>query len=481
MSTPIKSVPVHLKATSGPRWLGRITAVVLIGCLYTALHRLLDIAPKLKLPSGFPIRIPVPVALQHNWGAYRPWFVVAAYRPPPVDCSIVQVNILQRHGARFPTKGAQAGMLTALNKLQSTQTYSHPTLSFLKGYVYDLGTDDLVYFGAEQAKYTGKETFSRYPKLVSQDNLPFVRASGSRRVIDSATNWTLGFAQASEYLYQPKLNVILDESKNCTLDNKQCLNAGDADFAVDEWISRYAYPIAQRLNALAPGSNLTAADIYGLMLICPFESIAHISHSPFCSLFSLDEFASFEYASDLDKYYGTGYGQPLGRVQGVGYINELLARLSGTAVRDHTQTNSTLDGDRRTFPLDRNIYVDFSHDNEMIAIYAALGLFPQYEVLDPAKRDEGRTWIASRMVPFGARMTVEKLVCDVVEKGQVEFVRIFVNDEIQPLGFCGADEEDRMCELGAFVESQAYARHDGEGDWEACFDEKPELAGAVLW
>lgn len=43
-----------------------------------------------------------------------------------------------------------------------------------------------------RAKFTGKETFLRYPDLVSEDNLPFVRASGSTRVIDSATNWTQG-------------------------------------------------------------------------------------------------------------------------------------------------------------------------------------------------------------------------------------------------------------------------------------------------
>ena len=69
------------------------------------------------------------------------------------------------------------------------------------------------------------------------------------------------------------------------------------------------------------------------------------------------------------------YGNPLGRVQGVGYVNELLARLTQTPVRDHTQTNRTLDGAPATFPLNRTLYADFSHDNQMAAIYAALGLF----------------------------------------------------------------------------------------------------------
>ncbi|KAF8629279.1 hypothetical protein AX15_003537 [Amanita polypyramis BW_CC] len=431
-----------------------------------------------RIPKEFPFKIPVPLELQRNWGAYTPWFSVADYRPAPEYCDITQVNILQRHGARYPTKGAHRGIVTALNKLTSSRPYTHPLLLFLKDYEYDLGVDELVHFGVEQAKFTGKETFNRYQHLVSKDNIPFVRAASKQRVVDSATNWTVGFAEASNHLYEPKLDVILDESKNCTLDNNQCPNAGDSDFAVDEWISRYAYPIAQRLNAIAPTANLTPADIYGLMDICPFESVAKITYSPFCSLFSLEEFKYFEYAFDLDKYYGTGYGQPLGRVQGVGWVNELLARLTGREVEDHTQTNRTLDGDPKTFPLDRKIYADFSHDNEMIAIYAAIGLFPQYTALDPSHLDTNpnRTWVASKLVPFGARMVVEKLGCDVEGvEGKKEFVRIFVNDAIQPLEFCGGDYVDRMCELREFVKSQSYARHDGEGDWEACFDSVPQV------
>lgn len=73
--------------------------------------------------------------------------------------------------------------------------------------------------------------------------------------------------------------------------------------------------------------------------------------------------AEWIYLQDLEKYYNTGYGNPLGPVQGVGYIAELLARLTSRQVEDCTQTNSTLDGDEATFPHSKGIYVDFSHDN----------------------------------------------------------------------------------------------------------------------
>jgi hypothetical protein len=66
-------------------------------------------------------------------------------------------------------------------------------------------------------------------------------------------------------------------------------------------------------------------------------------------------------------------------------------------------------------------------------------------------------------------MVVEKLECGTerlpLPKGV--FVRILVNDAVQPLEFCGGIAG--LCELHAFVASQGYARHDGDGDFDKCF------------
>ncbi|KZT29534.1 phosphoglycerate mutase-like protein [Neolentinus lepideus HHB14362 ss-1] len=400
------------------------------------------------------------------WAQYSPWYPVEEYVPPPEGCVVTQANILQRHGARFPTSGAAKRIVSALVKLQSARTYTDPSLDFLKTFNYDLGTDDLVAFGAAQSFEAGTTSYERYAALVSESGLPFVRASSSTRVVMSAKNWTAGFAKASGNVYTPKLSLILDESLNDTLDDAMCSNAGSSDAQTNEWLSIFAANITARLNAAAPGANLTDVDTYNLMSLCPFETVAKERVSQFCGLFSDQEFAGFEYSGDLDKYYGTGYGQELGPVQGVGYINELLARLTGQPVQDHTQTNSTLDSDPTTFPLNRTIYADFSHDNEMIPIYSAMGLFKQPAPLDPANPDPNRTWFATRLVPFSARMVTEKVECG--GRG-AEYVRVLVNDEVQPLEFCGGDGSG-LCGLDAFVESQAYARSDGAGDWDKCFD-----------
>ena len=78
-----------------------------------------------------------------------------------------------------------------------------------------------------------------------------------------------------------------------------------------------------------------------------------------------------EYHDDLRKDDKTGqvhcflsrllpnlhkHGDSLSPVQGVEYVNELLARLTGRPVRDKTQTNRIL--------IHSHFYADFYHDNQ---------------------------------------------------------------------------------------------------------------------
>ncbi|KAJ7047220.1 phytase [Mycena alexandri] len=406
-----------------------------------------------------------------SWGAYSPFFPVEQYVPPPGGCEITQVNILQRHGARFPTSGASINIISAVRKLQSVNEYTHPAMEFLPSFVYTLGTNDLVPSGALQSFEAGSTVFERYPHLVNQ--LPFVRASSGLRVVNSANNWTAGFSTASHHKYNPSLSVILSEEGNDTLENHMCPNAGTSALQTSEWLGIYAPTITARLNAWAPGADLNDRETSALISLCAFHTAASAANatfatlSPFCALFTHSDFAAFDYGADIDKYYYTGYGATLGRVQGVGYVNELLARLTGMPVQDHTQTNTTLDADPATFPLNCTIYADFSHDNTMVAIFSALGLFQQPRPLSTSGPDASRTWHTHEMVPFGGRMVVEKLGC-----GGVEHVRIMVNDAVQSLGFCASNPSNLgvgLYTLSAFVESQSYARSNGGGEWEQCF------------
>jgi hypothetical protein len=409
----------------------------------------------------------LPKEVQQAWAAHSPYFAAAEYKPPPEHCEIIQVNLLQRHGARFPTASSSEKMKKPLEQLMNAISYSDKTYEFLTEFEWDLGEAHLIPLGAKEAFVSGSEHYLRYKHLITSDQLPFVRASGGERVIDSAANWTAGFASASGEIYFPVISVIISEEMgaNNTLEDSMCPNAESIQEPGNTWRDIFTPAIADRINEAVPGAEFDNDDVAKFMPLCAYETLFHGTASPFCGLFTPEEWQAREYLDDVQKYYKTGHGNPLGPVQGVGYVNELLARLTGSPVEDQTQTNSTLDSSPITFPLDRNFYTDFSHDNQMVAIYSAIGLFhqepPSSERLDPA-----RVWRISRMTPFSGRLITEKLRC----RDDVEYVRMLVNDAVQPLAFCGASEEG-LCEMSAFVESQAYARSNGNGDWDKCFSE----------
>lgn len=70
------------------------------------------------------------------------------------------------------------------------------------------------------------------------------------------------------------------------------------------------------------------------------------------------------FSLDLDFWYGNGPGNPAAAAQGLGYAQELLARLTQTPLTNFTATpvNQTLDASNVTFPLSQPIFVDATHD-----------------------------------------------------------------------------------------------------------------------
>jgi hypothetical protein len=225
------------------------------------------------------------------------------------------------------------------------------------------------------------------------------------------------------------------------------------------------------LNAALPGANLSSSDTINMMDLCPFNTIASPTGqiSPFCALFSLAEWQQYDYYETLGKYYGYGAGNPLGPTQGVGFTNELLARLTNSPVKDHTSTNSTLDSNPATFPLGPwvKLYADFSHDNDMTGMFYAMGLFnstPTLSLTSAMNVSMTNGYSAAWTVPFASRAYFEKMQCP----GEIEeLVRVLINERVIPLdNVCGGDALGR-CALSKFVGAMSFAKMGGH--WDQCF------------
>ncbi|KND90363.1 3-phytase A [Tolypocladium ophioglossoides CBS 100239] len=415
----------------------------------------------------------------HTWGQYSPFFSApsAIDASTPAGCELTFALVLSRHGSRFPTSSKAAAYRSLVARIQASVTRYGAGYEFIKDYAFDLGADRLTAFGEQEMVDSGAAFFRRYEKLAEGSD-PFIRASGSGRVVMSAQNFTRGFyaAQGKSGADQLAKMLVVPESAgfNNTLDHGGCPafeHGPGSDLGQhkqEAWRATWATPIMERLNAKLPGANLTLQETVFVMDLCPFNTVAtpDAATSDFCRLFSSDEWRGYDYFGSLEKWYSYGRGNPLGPTQGAGYANELIARLTGKAVEDHTSTNSTLDSSPQTFPLDRRLYADFGHDNSMTSAYAALGLYNETADLPVTHRlspHQTHGYSASWTVPFAGRMYVEKMRC---VGGEEELVRILVNERVVSLSGCGADELGR-CKLGDLVASLSFVRAGGR--WDSCF------------
>ncbi|EME48564.1 hypothetical protein DOTSEDRAFT_76167 [Dothistroma septosporum NZE10] len=420
--------------------------------------------------------------ISHFWGQYSPFFSVESTIPsviPPL-CSIIFAQVLSRHGARDPTASKTKSYNATIQKIHANVQSYAGNYAFLKDYQYTLGADQLTTFGQQEMIESGIKFYERYEHLASHLT-PFVRSSSEARVVESAQNFSQGYHSAkladhkqdSAYPY-PVLSISETAGSNNTLNHDLCTsfeNGPDSSIASNAqttWANVFVPAIQSRLNFNLKGANLTQTETIYMMDLCPFNTVASANGTiaPFCSLFTEQEWHQYNYYETLNKYYGYSQGNPLGPTQGVGFTNELIARMTNAAIKDETSTNHTLDNNSATFPLGRSLYADFSHDNDMTAIFSAIGLYNGTAPLSNTSVTEAQNtngYSAAWTVPFGARAYFEKMQCF---GSREEFVRVIVNDRVQPLKQCGGDVLGR-CTLSKFIDSLGFAKSNGH--WNQCF------------
>jgi hypothetical protein len=85
-----------------------------------------------------------------------------------------------------------------------------------------------------------------------------------------------------------------------------CSNAKSYKKPGQVWRDNFTPPIIERINEAVPGARLDNNDVAELMPLCAFETVFHEIASPFCGLFTEEEWQAREYYDDLLKYYKTG-------------------------------------------------------------------------------------------------------------------------------------------------------------------------------
>ncbi|KAK4982172.1 hypothetical protein LTR66_009435 [Elasticomyces elasticus] len=318
------------------------------------------------------------------------------------------------------------------------------------------------YAGTLEAFGTGVKLRTRYEKLLenpsARSNTSFW-ASDSPRVIETARYFATGFFGLDWADKSATLHVI---SENPDL-GADTLTPGDTcakyrddvdDFGHElgarklmEFRSTYLPAIADRLQEQNPNIRFSDSEIYSMQEICGFETLVRGS-SPWCDVFTHDEWLSFEYARDVIHYYRAGPGNPYGATMGWLWLNATTTLLN--------------EG-----PSAGPFFLSFAHDGDILPLLAALDLFPDPPL--PTNRTlPNRLWRASQLVPMGGRLIIERLTrpatrycwnnaplypnhvyCE-PERDDV-FIRININDGIVAVPGCDHGP-GRSCPLDQWTE-----------------------------
>lgn len=353
----------------------------------------------------------------------------------PSQCTLEQVQLIARHGERYPTtsKGEKySKVISKLNKHGNLGKFQG-SLEFLNNYAYfgDQDPQDYndettpsnsqgLFAGVSDSNRHGESFRAKYGSLYdSTQQLPLFTSSG-QRVYDTAVAFAQGFlgGDLNSVTSGITFTVLSENSSmgaNSLTPDLACSNYDkDANSSsVAAFSTTYLTNILNRLQSENPSLDFSSIDtdyIQDLFSLCAYELNVK-SESSWCGLFTTEEYLHYQYHSDLAKYYEEGPGNNLSAAIGSDLLNASLTLLNE--------------------PSTTKIWLSFFHDTQFNMFLSALGLVNPKEDLPVDKIEFTRTWIQGHIVPMGARMTLERYSC-----GGTSYVRYILNEAVVPVEDC---------------------------------------------
>lgn len=326
----------------------------------------------------------------------------------PSGAEIVQLNMLSRHGSRYPTTGTGAYVFGQKHVNMTGKANYTGELSFLSDWTYKLGAEILVPVGKQELFDSGVLHQYMYGHLYPNNGTKIIaRSTTQRRMTESAEYFLAGFF-GLQWQNNATLELIIEATTGvwnnslagyygCNNSNTYRNTAGTN--ATSQWAAVYLANATERLHALAPGFNWTVTDSYNAQSLCAYETVA-LGYSSFCGLFTYEEWQGYEYSIDISFAGNNAFQSPTGRAVGAAYQLELMSRLSKhTITSPMAQLNFTLDNMTSTFPLNQSLYFDFSHDTNIMGILTALG-FTQFAAFLPTTHIITHDLVVSHLVGY---------------------------------------------------------------------------------
>ncbi|KAJ7256546.1 phosphoglycerate mutase-like protein [Mycena haematopus] len=375
--------------------------------------------------SSIPVVFCVSFDPLHHSGPASPYFDAPSQDgipdETPTGCVVDQAAYIVRHGARYPEPGSFTGWQSLFAKFQNNSYTATGPLAFIPSWVPPV--DDIPHeplflssTGALESFSLGVDLRKRYKFTSGGENITVWSAS-QQRVLDTATFFTRGYLSQGNYLTAPSSNrgtiISLADSVNFTFADSLTPSTGCPAYETGDtgaasataFRATYQNQITARLNKFLDGLALNATDIGVMQDLCGFQAEVD-GDTRFCDIFEDSEWLDYEYANDLNYYYGSGPGNPFSATVGfplVKAVSDLFALGPG----------ETTPGGNITPPA---LIMGFTHDNNLPPVISALGLWNTSNVhgvypLSHTTPNPLRKFRSSFLVAFRGYVALERLAC----------------------------------------------------------------------
>ncbi|XP_033329855.2 multiple inositol polyphosphate phosphatase 1 [Megalopta genalis] len=247
-------------------------------------------------------------------------------------CTPKKIWLMVRHGTRYPGKKYIPSMIKMLPKLQQTildnyqkgeTTLNDEDIILLKDWKITFTEDDIMRLadeGGNEMIDLAERYQSRFsslmPELYSNKTYRF-KYTATQRTEESAKHFATGlFGRHNSYkVWYPEAehkDPVLRFYKRCERWLRDVDNNPDAQEEEGHFLKSEAYTGMLRDVSERIGYQIDHEIANLMYMMCSFET-AWIpdTESPWCRMFTLNEFKILEYAEDIKKYWTDGYGYKL--------------------------------------------------------------------------------------------------------------------------------------------------------------------------
>jgi len=373
---------------------------------------------------------------------------------PSAQCTVKQLNMVHRHGHRFPSKS----YILKFRELAEKIDWNTGNPDQLLGLPWDPPLDEnhkshLTHVGENELYNIGLRTRARFAEV-------FERPYNSRRFRFISTNKLRtthstnslgaglfdGVSTIHQHRIQPiALEVNSDDDKtlkfysNCERYKKAIVNNESAILEFHKFTSnspevkRVAEKVQSRTGR--PDLSLTYRNLDAIFVGCTYEiaMFGGSMESGLCALLDEDDRMVIEYANDLENFYiSSDQNNPLSYKIACPLLKEIIRTL-----QDANKGRSSLLGIFRS-----------AHSTAILMLYTLLKLNEQsiplrHDNYDQLKGDS-RHFRSSLISPFAANINFVLYECD---EGRTK-IQLYWNERLQKIPCCSNDVD---CDFEVFL------------------------------